>query len=142
MNADGLIRKDVLIVDDEEPIRTMVARVLSRYNLACDTAPDGLAALDRLETTIYSVMLLDLMMPRLDGIGVVEKLSDRKMPSDERPIVIIMTAYAESADLRVSADIVQAVISKPFDIQELGGLVSDCVAMRRVLQDEQLEISV
>jgi len=123
-------RKHVLVVDDEEPIRTMVSNVLRRLHLTCDTAHDGMAALEQLARNAYDVLLVDLMMPRLDGLGLVEKVRER-VPPEQRPIVIVMTASPDLPDLPAFGDIVHAVVPKPFDIHELGAIVSDCVSSRR-----------
>ena len=64
------LTKDVLIVDDDEDVRTVVCTALTHGGLTCDTAADGVYALECLETSRYRVVLLDLVMPRLDGTGV------------------------------------------------------------------------
>jgi CheY-like chemotaxis protein len=126
------VAKDVLIVDDDDAIRTLMRVALERFGLNCGTAVDGINALDQLKLARYAVILLDLMMPRLDGLGVIGHLRDEP---GERPIVIIMTAFPERDQPPLDGTLVQAVVRKPFDVHELAGLVHTCVIGRRsVLQ--------
>jgi DNA-binding response OmpR family regulator len=60
-------RKKALVVDDDEPIRTMLAKVVERQNFDVDTARDGAEAIERLDGSgDYNIVVLDLMMPRVD----------------------------------------------------------------------------
>src|SRR4051812_21453900 len=60
-----------LIVDDDEPIRSMLARVVEHQGFMVTTAKDGVEAIEQLEHDGFNVVLLDLMMPRVDGYGVL-----------------------------------------------------------------------
>jgi DNA-binding response OmpR family regulator len=117
------LAKDVLVVDDDEHIRNLIAVALTRAGLSVDTAADGLHAVDHLTMKIYTVLLLDLSMPRLDGAGVLKEIRAFHRPGDERPIVLVMTAATEREPLMSVAEMVQAVITKPFDVHELRELV-------------------
>ena len=120
--------RDVLIVDDDEAIRTMMKVALERLGLRCGIAADGLDALDQMKVTKYAVILLDLMMPRLDGLGVISHLGAEQ---GERPIVIIMTAFPERDHPALDGTLIQAVVRKPFDLHELAGILHGCVIGRR-----------
>ena len=88
-------RKRVLIVDDDEPIRTMLTKIVERQNLDVDVARDGQEAIDRITTDHgYSAILLDLMMPRVDGFQVLEYLS-RNHP-EKLARTIVASAIPES----------------------------------------------
>src|SRR5438045_5558734 len=84
--------KDVLIVDDDDAIRRLLGTALTRAGLTCDTAADGVFALEHLTEKSYAVMLLDMMMPRLDGAGVLHEIRSRQLSDVERPIVLLVTA--------------------------------------------------
>src|SRR5437764_10315015 len=73
-------RRRALVVDDDDPIRIMLAKVIERENLAVDTARDGAEAIARIDAGSYNVILLDLMMPKVDGFAVLDHLrrQDRK----------------------------------------------------------------
>jgi DNA-binding response OmpR family regulator len=128
-NLVNSLAKDVLIVDDDAGIRNLVAVALSRAGLTCDTAVDGLHAVEQMSERIYTVLLLDMSMPRLDGAGVLREIREFRTDGD-RPIVLVMTAAVEREPLEPVAEMVQAVITKPFDIHELRELVQGCVALR------------
>jgi CheY-like chemotaxis protein len=127
----GLEQKDVLIVDDDESIRNLLRRTLERAGLSCAVATDGVDATARIEHDDYALVLLDLMMPRLDGVGFVKSLRESQNRGRCRPLVLMMTAAPEHQDLAVTGDVVQAVLTKPFDIHDVAGLCHDCVQVRR-----------
>jgi DNA-binding NtrC family response regulator len=81
--------KKVLVVDDEEAIRTGIAQVLSRLNLRVDTAAGGLPALEMLARRTYAIVLLDIKMPDLDGMEVLKWIR-REQPGAE---VIMITGF-------------------------------------------------
>src|SRR5437764_3613334 len=118
----GLVQKDVLIVDDDESIRNLLRRTLERAGLSCGVASDGVDATERIERDDYAMVLLDLMMPRLDGVGFVTSLRASQSRGGFRPVVLIMTAAPDRQDLEATGDMVQAVLSKPFDIHDVAGL--------------------
>ena len=84
------LRPSVLIVDDDQTIRKLISTILGRRDLDFSTASDGVEALAMLDKRRYDVMLLDLMMPRMDGYEVLEKLRGRV----NRPFVILVSARA------------------------------------------------
>jgi len=119
-------KKKVLVVDDDDAIRTMVERVLAREHYEVDGARDGYEAIEKLTHNDYATVLLDLMMPRVDGHGVLRYLeTERKAPC---PWVILMTANLQSASETKAAKPVFRVLSKPFDITQLVSHVRDAHA--------------
>ena len=65
------------------------------------------------------------MMPRLDGFGVIEYLRDN--PQQLKPVVLVITAYADQKFKDVDADVVAGVLRKPFEVADVGNLVRLCV---------------
>jgi CheY-like chemotaxis protein len=124
-------RKDVLIVDDDEPFRKLLCASLTDAGLTCDGVADGMDALEHLKTTIYAVVLLDLMMPRLDGVGVLNAIRALALGDEERPVVLVMTASADKEALFAHDDLVQFVIRKPLSVIELRHVVQSCVEARK-----------
>jgi CheY-like chemotaxis protein len=122
--------KDVLIVDDDASIRNLICSTLTRDGLTCDTANDGVDAVDHLTSSRYAVMVLDLMLPRLDGAGVLREMRLLGLSDAERPIVFIVTASGDRDPLQAVSELVQVVIKKPFDLPDLRELVHDCVTAR------------
>ena len=62
----------ILIVEDDVAIRGMLTAALGREALTVDTACDGIAALEKLATAAYAVIIVDLMMPRMDGYAFLD----------------------------------------------------------------------
>ena len=125
MNAPDFRDTRVLVVDDDQSIRQLVCTIVDREGFAVDSAADGAEAIDLLGKNSYSVILLDLMMPRVDGFGVIEYLKNHQ--DGPKPIVLVITAYADQKFKEVDPTIVAGVIRKPFEIAELGNLVRLCV---------------
>jgi len=108
----------ILVVDDEEPLRTLVARGLSMDGHSCLLAADGAEALDTLiaEQGRFDLLLTDIRMPMMDGIALALAA---KQAFPDLPIML-MTGYAEQRERARSLDaIVSEVMTKPFTIAEL-----------------------
>jgi CheY-like chemotaxis protein len=116
--------KKILVVDDDDAIRSMVERVLRREHFEVESARDGHEAIQKLAQNDYATVLLDLMMPRVDGHGVLRFLETEK-PA-EKPWVIVMTANMQGASDTAQAKPVFRVIPKPFDIRQLISHVREC----------------
>src|SRR3990170_427146 len=118
----------ILVVDDEADVRSLLSRVLRDAGYSVDTADDGGEALARLEANRPDLVLLDLMMPGVDGWGVLAEL--RKEPSP--PPVVLVTASADPATFgRGVREGVAGYIAKPFRFRDL---LSTC---ERVLLDSR-----
>jgi CheY-like chemotaxis protein len=115
----------VLVADDDQSIRQLVSTIVRRERLEVDSAADGVEAIEHLKQNDYAVVLLDLMMPRLDGFGVIDWM--RTNPPLIKPIIIVITAYADQRFKEVDSELVSGVLRKPFDVAELGNLVRACV---------------
>lgn len=121
-------RRTVLIVDDDAEIRCSTRNLLLLSNFNVLLAGDGVEALKLLERQHVDALVIDLMMPRLDGVGVIRALAE--MLPQSRPAVIIVIAfhyelYTGFADLGV-----RRVLSKPLDIpslvDEIQGALNAC----------------
>jgi DNA-binding response OmpR family regulator len=102
----------LLIVDDDKAVRRLLARVAERAGFDVDTAKDGLQALEMLEKKQYDIAIIDLMMPRLSGYDLVQKISTLT----PRPVVIVATALMNGDIATLDDSMVRRVIKKPFDI--------------------------
>ena len=119
-------KKRALVVDDDDPIRTMLAKVVERQNLAVDTARDGVEAIDRLDKDgDYDLIVLDLMMPRVDGYGVLKHLEAHH--PDKLPCTIIASAVPESEILKRFDLPVFRIHAKPFDMARLISDIHECL---------------
>jgi CheY-like chemotaxis protein len=118
-------KKRVLVVDDDDAIRAMVERVLKREQYEVESARDGFEAIEKLSRNDFTTVLLDLMMPRVDGHGVLRFLEQRPTA----PAVIVMTANMQGAHETAAAGPVFRVLSKPFDIRQLVSHVHECASI-------------
>lgn len=109
----------VLVVDDEPAIRALITKIVERAGLPVDNARDGAEAIEKLDSGRYAVLVLDLMMPNVDGFGVITHLRDRQ----RRPAIIVITASDTAAIRRLDGALVHSVLRKPFDIDVLGDLI-------------------
>jgi DNA-binding response OmpR family regulator len=127
----------VLIIDDEAPIRLLCRVNLEAEGMDVLEAADGLTGLELARTSHPDVVLLDVMMPGLDGWAVARELgadeATREIP------VIFLTARAESADRRLGRQLGGVgYVVKPFDPVAIGELVEDVLA--RIERGERDEL--
>jgi len=115
----------VLVADDESSIRTLVSRVLRRAGFDPVEATDGQDAIEHIDAEEYDVLVLDLMMPRVDGFGVVDHLIETKPRMMEKTVV--MTAFPKAA-AKERLHHLCCIISKPFEVADLISLVRECAA--------------
>jgi len=113
----------VLIIEDDLAIRGMLTAALGREALAVDTASDGVAGLEKLATATYAVIIVDLMMPRMDGYAFLEAFRNLELPL--RPMIFVMTAYDDQALLKLDATLVHGYLKKPFDVEQVVKLIRD-----------------
>lgn len=125
-----MVEQRVLVVDDEPAIRALVTKIVERASLPVDNARDGAEAIEKLNSGRYAVLVLDLMMPGVDGFGVIDHLRTHQI----RPAIIVITAGDTAAIRRLDGAMVHSVLRKPFDIDVLGDLI---VAAARTVAAEQ-----
>ncbi len=106
----------VLVIDDEPGVRELISESLSLSNMTAVQATDGLEALSLLRREKFDLLILDINMPKLDGLALLEKL---RAEGASVP-VLMLSARADKADinqgLRTGAD---DYLTKPFSIEEL-----------------------
>jgi DNA-binding response OmpR family regulator len=128
-DAPGITRArgSVLVVDDEPTIAEVVSRYLKRAGYATETASDGARAVQAASALRPDLVVLDLTLPRIDGLEVMRRL---RAEDRSRPAVILLTGRAAEADriggLRLGAD---DYVVKPFSPAELVARVD--AVMRR-----------
>ena len=107
-------RYRALIVEDDPAIRRLVEKLLSRLHIDIDTAADGRTAMEKLQRGKYSVIVLDLMVPEMNGFEVIDYVKREKHGV---PIAVV-SAVSQQALTKLDLDVVKLVISKPFDVDE------------------------
>src|SRR5919109_961159 len=107
--------QQVLVVDDDEGIRELVAMALSSAGYYVMSSPDGAAALELLATSQPAVILLDMMMPNVDGWEFARLYEQR--PGPHAPIIVVTAA--RSAEARAAEIKADAWLAKPFHLDVL-----------------------
>lgn len=115
-----------LVVDDDEPIRTLLATLVEHQGYAVATASDGREAIEQIEGDRFSLVLLDLMMPRVDGYAVLRHIKESR--PDLLRCTIIASAVPEKEILSKVADPVYRIHLKPFDMSRLISDIQSCRA--------------
>jgi CheY-like chemotaxis protein len=116
---------NVLVVDDDPTIRDMLRDVLTDEGHRVTTARDGMEALEVLGRGGPFLILLDLMMPRLDGLGVLRALENHPEVRGDSSVIVMSAAerlFALSAILRTG--MVSEQVAKPFELDLMLDLVN------------------
>ncbi len=115
----------VLIVDDEPDILLMLRVSLEASGFDTGLAADGDVALQRIRQEQYDLVLLDIMMPVLDGWGVLEALRD----AEQAPRVVVLSAKSADRDIARALELgATDYITKPFEIEALIGRIRDALS--------------
>src|SRR5437867_4120759 len=119
----------VLVVDHDQALRGLFTTLLSKNGFEVDTAADGRVAFDQIHRHNYSVILLDLMMPEINGFELLDRL-ERDSPAllDK---VIVMTGASQRAIQNFDSSRVWGLIRKPFDIDNLVSSTVACAEGKR-----------
>jgi CheY-like chemotaxis protein len=115
----------VLIVDDDEEIRALLHDMLTEEGFEVGTARDGQEALDLLQRESGWIILLDIMMPNVDGREVIRQLQANQHLRDQNRIAL-MSAGGRLAQerLHLAPDLVEVLLPKPFDLDDVLAVVS------------------
>ena len=115
---DAIAAPRVLVVDDEPQVVWVLRFGLESEGYDVATARNGVEALEQVSLHRPELMVLDVMMPKMDGWTVLRELA--KLPAAERPRVVMVTALASVDDkAKATALGADAYVPKPFDVDEL-----------------------
>jgi len=127
VNDASLVGLRVLVVEDDDELRRAIREVFLMRGFAVNTARDGSSAVELAQQERYDVVVSDIRLPGLDGIGVARRLTGMK----EAPRVVLMTAYPE---WKVYEEAREAgalrVIKKPVGLGHLASLVEELASSR------------
>ena len=128
---------NVLIVDDEKDLTNALSAILKQHNYAVDCAYNGEDGLEFALSGIYDVIILDVMMPKIDGFEVLRRLRAKNVSAP----VIMLTAKSDVPDkinaLNGGAD---DYITKPFDTQELLARIKALLRRGAKIADNTLKV--
>jgi len=119
----------ILAVDDEESFLEIVSTLLQQEEYAVETASDGVAAINKLQTKAYDLVLLDMKMPRVDGMEVLKFIKDRYLDTQ----VIMLTGVA---DIKRAVECMQmgayTYLTKPHPSEELLATIDRALERKRL----------
>jgi DNA-binding response OmpR family regulator len=124
MGVEEAPGEQVLVVDDDDTLRAMTSLVLRRAGLRVLQAKDGQQAIDCMRAQPFEVVVLDLMMPRVNGWDVVKWLGGHL---EQKPrVVVVLTAANRAVLTQLDPEVVSTILFKPFDVHELAAYVRAC----------------
>lgn len=116
----------ILVVDDDPEIRRILVTALRLRSLEIDEACDGRSAIDLLSENRYAVVLLDVMMPGVDGFAVLDAINQQV----HSPVVLVVSGAGKHVLDRVDTSRIHGIVKKPFDPLEIADVVSACAEIR------------
>jgi two-component system nitrogen regulation response regulator NtrX len=127
-------RHHILVIDDEPGIRETLCAVLEDEGYAAEAAPDGESGLARLAEFPFDCVLLDVWMPGLDGMDVLNRIEER--PEAERPAVVMISGHA-TIETAVRATKMGAFdfLEKPLTIEKVVVVVKNSIEQRRLAME-------
>lgn len=127
----------ILIVEDEEHLAEALTQILKKHNYSVDAVHDGLSGLDNALSGIYDLVLLDVMLPGMDGMAILKSLRTEGVMTP----VIMLTAKGEISDKVAGLDYgADDYIPKPFSTEELLARIRAALRRRNeVLQEDVLK---
>jgi excisionase family DNA binding protein len=109
-------RPRILVVDDEQAVRDLLAKTLTMADYDVDSAPDGASAIDRLRAVEYDLLITDLKMPGMDGLSVIR---EARRSAPDLPVIII-TGYSTEASAIEAINLgVAGYLTKPFRLPRI-----------------------
>ncbi|HEV2865148.1 MAG TPA: response regulator [Allosphingosinicella sp.] len=117
----------ILVVDDDASVRATIAQALGALGYAVREADDGAAAIAAVRESAVSLVILDYVMPGMDGAEVARQIG----AVDEDLPIIFSTGHAALRALRASAGEDVQILAKPFTLDELDSLLRERLAERR-----------
>lgn len=136
IRKERITNASILVVDDNESNRILLSRRLTRHSHRVDVAADGLQAMDMIQGNDYDCVLLDVIMPGLDGYQVLEKV---KADARLRHVPVIMISAMDDIDslVRCIEHGADDYMTKPFDPVLLGARVNACLEKKQLRDQEQ-----
>ncbi len=126
----------ILLAEDEKPLARAIVKILEKSHYSADAVYDGEDALAYIESQIYDAVILDIMMPKMDGITVLKRVRE----SGNNIPILMLTAKSEIEDRVLGLDSgANDYLTKPFDSRELLARIR---AMTRSKTEEDMKLTM
>lgn len=121
--------KRIMVVEDDKSINRLLSYNLSKNGFDIESVYDGFEAQNRLAKEVFDIVILDIMLPGVDGFHLCKSIKEN--PAAFKTFVVLLTAKAESQD-KIYGNLVGAdyYITKPFSVAKLIEIVKELVTMR------------
>jgi len=121
--------KRILVVEDDASLNRLIAYNLSKNGYSTESAYDGFEAQDKLSKEAFDIVVLDIMLPGIDGFHICKSIKED--PVAFKTFVVMLTARAEPQD-KIYGNLVGAdrYITKPFSVAKLMEIIEELIAMR------------
>lgn len=117
-----------LVIEDQRPVRESLGELLQLAGFEVRLVGDGHAALEDARATAYDFITIDLNMPSLDGLSLIESLVSDEGPNRETPLVVISAYLSPETEDTLRDHGVVACLSKPFEAERLLDLARDAAS--------------
>jgi len=122
----------ILVVDDVEENRDILDRRLSKMGFKVEVAPDGQVAIDTMRNSIIDLVLLDIMMPEIDGISVLKQIREDSM-FDDVPVIMVTAIDNMNVALDCLRKGACGYITKPFEMEQVRKQIQNCLNLEPTL---------
>jgi DNA-binding response OmpR family regulator len=121
--------KRIMVVEDDVSINRLISYNLFKNGLSSESVFDGYQAQEMLSKEVFDVVVLDVMLPGIDGFHICKAIKEN--PAAYKTFVVMVTAKAESQD-KIYGDLVGVdyYITKPFSVSKLMEIIKELIVMR------------
>lgn len=121
--------KRIMVVEDDISISRLISYNLSKNGFTSESIYDGLEAQNRLAKEVFDIVILDIMLPGIDGFHICKSIKEN--PAAFKTLVVMLTAKAESQD-KIYGNLVGAdyYITKPFSVAKLMEVIKELITIR------------
>lgn len=121
--------KKIIIIEDDRRINRLISYNLSKNGFRPESVYDGIEAMDRLRGENFDIVILDIMLPGIDGFHICKSIKEN--PAAFKTFVVILTTKAESQD-KIYGNLVGAdcYLTKPFSVAKLMEVIKDLIVIR------------
>lgn len=118
-----------LVAEDDHATRSLISTVLEREGFEVYSVRDGQDAIELIKESDFALIVLDVLMPGIDGFGVLRYIRQYR-PSTLRRIVVTSAMPREKVEVFCEGDVCD-ILPKPFDVEQLARIARDCAADNR-----------